>query len=99
MRLSKLQKFIIFKSFENKNPVSKDVFYNFYPQNVLEENRRNIQDSLHKSLESLNKNDLIITYGRKTAEKWFINKVKLTNTGRKIAKELIKNRQRKLPIK
>jgi hypothetical protein len=43
--------------------------------------------------------DLLTAIGKKTAKKWFIHKVKLTNLGKKLAIKIIKNRQRKLPIK
>jgi len=43
--------------------------------------------------------DLLTALGKKTAKKWFIHKIRLTARGKKIALNIIKNRQRKLPIK
>lgn len=100
MRLSKLQKFILLKLYYNNNSQRiKTDFYDFYPEEELDENYKNIQDIVHKSLESLTKKDLVITYGRKTAYKWFIEKVRITNKGKAIAKDLISKKQRRLPIK
>lgn len=100
MRLSGLQKHILNQCYLNKNGIRvKTDFYSFYPRKEMEENKKSLQDIIHKSLESLVAKNLLIAFGRKTAQKWFINKVKLTAKGRKIAKEIIKQRQRKLPIK
>ncbi|MFH1427324.1 MAG: hypothetical protein ABIG60_02240 [Patescibacteria group bacterium] len=100
MRLSRLQKYILTQCLQKKNDLgSKSDFYHFYSKNELEKNLKNIQDIIHRSLDSLILKDLVIAFGRKTAKKWFISKIKLTSRGKKIARELIKNRQRKLPIK
>ncbi|MDD4901315.1 MAG: hypothetical protein PHS62_04435 [Patescibacteria group bacterium] len=58
-----------------------------------------VQSIIHKSLDSLIAKDFLTAIGKKTSQKWFIYKIKLTNLGRKTAIEIIKNRQRKLPIK
>ncbi|MFH1523322.1 MAG: hypothetical protein ABIE43_05940 [Patescibacteria group bacterium] len=98
MRLSKLQRNILKEGYLNRNNTKLKVdFYHFYPKKELEKNKKNIQDVLHKSLESMVVKDLIVAFGHKTAKKWFIEKVKLTAKGKRIARELIKKRQRKLP--
>ena len=100
MRLSKLQKYILNQCYLSKNTAKpKADFYSFYSKKELEKNKRNIIDIVHRSLESMIKKDLIIAYGKKTSQKWFIQKIKLTNEGGRIAQEIIKQRQRKLPIK
>jgi hypothetical protein len=100
MRLSKLQKYILEKCYYNKNGIETKVnFCSFYPKIELEKNKKFIYDTIHKSLENLVEKDLMIAYGRKTARKWFINKVKLTKQGKHQAWEIIKSKQRKLPIK
>ncbi|MDD5290685.1 MAG: hypothetical protein PHZ04_01065 [Patescibacteria group bacterium] len=100
MRLSGLQKYILGQCYLNKNGlVAKADFYGFYPKEEFEENKKSIQDIIHNSLEGLVAKDLLVAFGRKTAKKWFINKVKLTPAGKRAAKEIIKQRQRKLPIK
>jgi len=97
MRLSSLQKYILSRCCLNNNNGIKADFYGFYPKVNI--SLKAVQDIIHKSLDSLVKKDLLIAFGRKTAQKWFIDKVRLTTDGRKMAKEIIKGRQRKLPIK
>ena len=100
MRLSKLQKYILAKCYDNKNGMeSKGEFYVFYSKEEFNKNKKLIQDTIHKSLENLVEKDLLIAYGKKTAQKWFINKVKLTKKGKQKTIEFIKSKQRKLPIK
>ncbi|MFA6306978.1 MAG: hypothetical protein WCV70_03275 [Patescibacteria group bacterium] len=102
MRLSKLQKFILEKchNFKASSPAE---FYDFYLSaragKKAVKSKKLIQDIIRKSLDSLVAGDLLTAIGKKTAKKWFIHKVKLTNIGKKIANLIIKNRQRKLPIK
>jgi len=99
MRLSGLQKYILNQCYLKNGGGLRGDFYGFYSKKELAENKKNREDIIHNSLESLVAKDLLVAFGRKTAQKWFINKVKLTAKGRKIAKEIIKQRQRKLPIK
>jgi hypothetical protein len=96
MRLSKLQKYILEKSYNFKSSLPAD-FYDFYKKST--KSKKVVQDIVHKSLDSLVAKDLLTAIGKKTAKKWFIHKVKLANIGRKYAIQIIKNRQRKLPIK
>ena len=96
MRLSKLQKYILERCYNEKCSLPAD-FYGFYGKNA--KSKKLIQDIIHKSLDSLVVGDLLTALGKKTAKKWFIHKVKLTNLGKKIAIKIIKNRQRRLPIK
>jgi len=95
-----LQKYILAQCYSSKNSLCpKANFYGFYLKKEFDKNKKGIQDIIHRSLESLVAKDLLIAFGRKTAKKWFINKVKLTPKGKRAAKEIIKQRQRKLPIK
>jgi len=96
MRLSKLQKYILEKSYNFKASLPAD-FYGFYGKSP--KSKKIIQDIIHKSLDSLVAGDLITAIGKKTSKKWFIHKIKLTNLGKKTATLIIKSRQRKLPIK
>ena len=96
MRLSKLQKYILEKCYNFKGSLPAD-FYGFHGKSA--KSKKIIQDIIHKSLDSLVVGDLLTAFGKKTAKKWFIHKVKLTNLGKKIAIKIIKNRQRRLPIK
>jgi len=96
MRLSKLQKYILEKCYNFKGTLPAD-FYGFYTNGA--KSKKIIQDIIHKSLDSLVAGDLLTALGKKTAKKWFIHKIRLTARGKKIALNIIKNRQRKLPIK
>ena len=102
MRLSKLQKFILEKC-HNFKASSPTEFYDFYLSartgKKIAKNKKIIQDIIHKSLNSLVAGDLLTAIGKKTAKKWFIHKVKLTNIGKKTANLINKNKQRRLPIK
>jgi len=95
MRLSKLQKYILEKCYNEKCSLPAE-FYGFYEKGG--KSKKIIQDIIHKSLDSLVSADLLTALGKKTAKKWFIHKVKLTALGRKIILKNIKNRQRKLPL-
>lgn len=100
MYLSKLQKYILIQCYlSNNNSKLKIGFYDFYPKKELKKNKLNVQVAIQKSIDNLVTKDLTIAYGHKTMQKWFIHKVKLTAKGRRTAKELIKKRQIKLPIK
>ena len=103
MRLSKLQKFILEKCYNFKSTLPAE-FSDFYPLageagRKSVKNKKIIQDTIHNSLDSLVAGDMLTAIGKKTSKKWFIHKVKLTNIGKKTANLIIKNRQRKLPIK
>jgi hypothetical protein len=79
--------------------ILKPDFYIFYGISEFGKNKKKYLDIIHCSLENLVSKDLINTFGKKTKEKWFIEKVSLTSKGKIIAKEMIKNRQKKLPLK
>ncbi len=102
MRLSKLQKHILEKCFNFKASLPAE-FYDFYVSakagKKSAKSKKLIQDIIHSSLNSLVANDLLSAIGKKTAKKWYIHKVKLTNIGKKTIIKIIKNKQRKLPIK
>lgn len=99
MRLSKLQKYILISCYLNRSGfcLKKD-FYNYYPGAALVKNKKLISDTVHKSLESLVIKDLLVALGKKTAKKWFIQKVRLTSPGRALARQLIRSRQGRLPF-
>jgi hypothetical protein len=50
-----------------------------------------------KSLERLIDKGLMIGYGRRTPEKWFIDEIRLTDVGKKAARKLL-GQQQKLPL-
>lgn len=79
--------------------VGRRVFYGFYTIKELEKNRKRIHDTIHKSISALVKKDMLVAHGWKTSKKWFIQKVHITNNGKKAIKELLRSLQGKLPIK
>ncbi len=100
MRLSRLQKYILDRCFYTKKGIlGKRELVHFYSPVDIEKKRKKIMDTIHKSIEALVKKDMLVSFGHKTAKKWFIHKVKITKRGRKLIKELIKKMQGKLPIK
>jgi len=100
MRLSSLQKYILENCYLSKNgEISKNESSDFYAERRNKKMDKDIQDVLHRSIENLGVKNLVIVYGRKTAHKWFINKIRLTARGRRIAQELVVAKQRRLPIR
>jgi hypothetical protein len=100
MRFSKLQQFILEKCKTSQNKlVSMVDFFAFYSNKDIEVNKKQIRDIIHRSLDNLVAKDYLISFGRKTANKWFIEKVKLTAKGRTAGKFIIESKQKKLPLK
>jgi hypothetical protein len=99
MRLSTLQKYILKQCFWAKDKiVAKSVLPRFYDYQQKKPKANDIINIITKSVERLIKKELIVGFGEKTAQKWFINKVKLTSQGRKVAKSLL-GIQQKLPLR
>lgn len=90
MTLSRLQKYILQKVWENKDSrVPRDIFdgfYNFVKDPPSEKIRANI---VTKSIERLIDRGLIAGFGEKTQHKLFIKYVRLTPQGRKLAREIL----------
>jgi hypothetical protein len=100
MRLSRLQKFILRNCLESRNNTcEKKALFGFYSSTQLRQNKIAIQVALQNSLDNLVAKDLIMAHGYKTARKWHISKIKLTAAGKKTIREILKSRQKKLPIK
>jgi len=96
MRLSGLQKSILNRCYSKNNAGTNADFYGFCLKEKT--NKKVVQDIVHKSLESLVEKDLLVAFGKKTAKKWFIEKVRLTREGRALVKKIIEQRQGKLPL-
>jgi hypothetical protein len=100
MRLSKLQRYILEKTLESKNAwQTKESFYQYYPKEEIVKNSKTINESVFHSLELMVANDLLVAYGHQTAKKWYIHRIHLTAHGKKLAKDLLKRKQKRLPIK
>lgn len=91
MRLSALQRYILRECYQSgKARVSRQRFTTFYQSKKLP---KDAVDSITKSLERLIDKGLMIGYGRRTPEKWFIEDVRLTPTGRKVARTTLGQQQ------
>jgi len=99
MRLSNLQKFILRTILtRNQARISRSLFLQFYQgQKKVPTLSKQIK-IITQSLERLIDKGLIVGFGHKTKEKYFIKEVKLTAAGKKVAKNLL-GKQASLPIK
>ncbi len=95
MRLSALQRSILRECYQSKQPhISRQPFAKFYPPKTPP---TKIVNSVTALLERLIDKGLMIGFGRRTPEKWFIEQVRLTPLGRRIAKQSFGQQQR-LPL-
>ena len=96
MRLSPLQKHILRECYGRRQArIARKTFTAFYTKHAPPQS---VQDSITKSLERLIDKGLMIGFGRRTTEKWFIEEVKLTANGRRLAKKAL-GVQQSLPLK
>jgi hypothetical protein len=99
MRLSSLQKFVLIQSIQSRRSfVPRHDFRLFYAKLTNPPKLEDQQNSITKSLERMIDKGLLIGFGRRTPEKWFIDTIKLTPLGRRIAKTLDGEQQR-LPLR
>lgn len=99
MRLSPLQRFILLECLDGaRRRVARTTFTSFYRKQSKPPSAKDQQNIVTKSLERLIDKGLLIGYGRRTPEKWFIEDVRLTPKGRKEATRLLGEQQR-LPLK
>lgn len=100
MRLSRLQRYILVECYGRRGPtpIGRHDFEQFYPADKKKPNKKDQATILTRSLERLIDHELAIGYGRRTPHKWYIDTIKLTPRGRKLAKSLL-GRQAQLPLK
>ena len=95
MYLSKLQKYIILECYLKSGKIdSLESLTKFYKTEIPVNAKKIITNSLKKMV----KKGIVSILARKTPHKLFIKEVKLTNFGKKIAKKILKEKQ-KLPLK
>lgn len=88
MKLSGLQRFALIECYNRRTTrVPRITVHNFYRN--MPKKPGYVQDVVTKSLEALIDRGLLIGYGRRTPKKWFIDGIKLTPKGRKIARVLL----------
>lgn len=97
MMLSRLQKFILIKCYNSKSfRVNRIGFLAFYrDQGRAKADMRT--KIITSSIESLIDRELMTGYGVRTAHKWFIREVSLTDKGRRVARKLL-GEQLRLPL-
>jgi len=98
MHLSKLQKYILLQSFDTKNKLDRKGLVHFYNSYKKKPSREIMVNSITSSLERLIKKGLIVGFGELTKEKTYIQKIRLTPIGRRLAKKLL-GEQKCLPLK
>ncbi|MFH1171260.1 MAG: hypothetical protein V1778_01840 [bacterium] len=99
MRISSLQKYILVQALlSRKANCPRSLFKSFYERQAQPPSTEDQQNSITKSMERLIDKGLLIGYGRRTPEKWFIDSLKLTPSGRRVAKTLLGEQQR-LPLR
>jgi len=98
MKLSELQKYTLKQAWQaDKKIISKNILEKFYSNSKIKK-PNDLIGVITKSVERLIKKDLLIGYGWRTSHKWFIQRVKLTSAGGKIARKLF-GIQQKFPFK
>ncbi len=98
MRLSQLQKYILLSVYSARNKVKRNTFLKFYDKQKKKPKKDIQQGIVTNSMESLIEKGLMIGFGRRTPEKWFIEEVKLTSKGKQQVKKLY-GEQQVLPFK
>lgn len=97
MHLSFLQKYILLNLYSAKGKSKRHQFFKFYDKQKNPPKKDDQQGILTKSFERLIDKGLMIGYGRRTPEKWFIDEVSLTDKGRSQARKL-QGEQQRLPL-
>lgn len=99
MKFSNLQKFILRKVYGAcKDKLLRQEFNDFYKNKKKTPKKELKVKIITQSLERLIDKGLVIGWGHKTQEKFFIDSIKLTNLGRRQARDLL-GRQVPLPFK
>ena len=99
MKLSSLQKFILEECLEHNKMCSRRVVDDNYKISKSRSKEENFKKIITQSIERLIDRGLLVGYGMKTQEKFFITKIRLTPSGRRTANELRKSKQKKLPLR
>lgn len=97
MKLSKLQKYILLSNFGVKSKLKRNQLLKFYDKQKKKPKREDQQGIITRSIERLIEKGLLVGYGRRTPEKWFIDEIRLTGKGRQEVKKLF-GQQQVLPL-
>ncbi|MFA5076322.1 MAG: hypothetical protein WC480_02800 [Patescibacteria group bacterium] len=104
MRLSVLQKYILRQCYFEQKKLNRDkltAFYNnqtaYVATAVVKKVKPKREDQVNiitKSIERLIERGLLVGYGIRTTDKWFIREIKLTRVGLKVARGLLGSQQK-----
>ncbi|MEK7639932.1 MAG: hypothetical protein AAB424_02235 [Patescibacteria group bacterium] len=94
--LSPLQKFLL-KECLDSAVTKRSVLKKFYAKIAKPPKVEDQQNSITKSLERLIDRGYMVGYGRRTPEKWFIESVRLTASGKRAGKSLL-GKQQQIPF-
>ncbi|USN53803.1 MAG: hypothetical protein H6760_01375 [Candidatus Nomurabacteria bacterium] len=98
MGLSRLQKYILRELAQTRQKqVPSQQFRKYYTKQSAKPKQNDIVSIVSTSIERLIERGLVVGYGRRTKEKWFIETISLTPNGRHIARALLGQQQR-LPL-
>jgi hypothetical protein len=98
MRLSELQRYILLNLLNSKSRGKRKQLLKFYEKKRNAPKSADQQGIITKSIERLIDKGLMIGYGRRTPQKWFIEEVQLTRKGRRETVRLL-GEQQQLPFK
>ncbi|MFA5135152.1 MAG: hypothetical protein WC505_05225 [Patescibacteria group bacterium] len=98
MRLSGLQKYILLNVLGSRGVFTRKQLSQYYGKLKEKPTPEDQQGIITRSLERLIDKGLLIGYGRRTPQKWFIDEVRLTSAGKRTARKLI-GEQQSLPFR
>lgn len=97
MRLSDLQRYILLEAYQSNSEIGKARIGQFYSRRQAAPKPKDLVTIITRSVERLIERDLAVGFGKRTKEKWFIERVRLTPAGRRAARGLM-GRQQQLPL-
>jgi len=98
MIFSPLQQYILKECYAGNNEeVSRKLFVRFYVKNTRTTKNSQVK-IITKSIERLIDREMLVGFGIRTAKKWFIKEVKMTNPGRKEWQKYLNRKQKQLPL-
>lgn len=98
MKLSPLQRHIMLSAFEARGRLQRTRLTQFYTSQKRKPSQADQQRIISRSIERLIERGLLIGYGRRTPEKWFIDEVRITPAGRRWTQKSF-DEQQPLPFK
>lgn len=99
MPLSRLQRYILSQTLAApKRLLHRVSIERFYVQVGKKFTAKGMANVISRSVDRLINNHLLVGYGRKTARKWFVERVRLTPKGRGVARRML-GEQQTLPLR